>query len=251
MNPIRAALHVYLRLPYLLHRTTGTGAFGRHRAEPLPATAPPGAGPLAAALFTHRVEQFNEAACSAATVVTVVNAVRAVRGADGPPVGQREILDQVPVAHWKARLHGGHRGRRGLPLPLLAEVVRASLEACRVAHREVIAVQAEALDHPRSRPIRRDLLRHLAAFATRADRVVIAHFDQGALVPVLNIPHISPVGGFDPPRGAVTVLDVDPEQPLPYRVSFERFYRALASGYHGVFRPFGYGRGGYVCVRLD
>ena len=46
------------------------------------------------------------------------------------------------------------------------------------------------------------------------------------------------------------MLDVDPEQERRYSVSFSTFYNGLASDYHHVFRPFGYGSGGCVVVML-
>jgi hypothetical protein len=46
------------------------------------------------------------------------------------------------------------------------------------------------------------------------------------------------------------MLDVDPAQKSPYEVDFDTFYQALASHYHRVLTPFGYGGGGYVHVRL-
>lgn len=252
MHPVRTALYACLYGPYLFHRITGTGPFGRHRAEPLPRSAPAGANPLIRALFAHHEKQFNEAACSVASVVTLVNSLGALAGRRSAPATQRGILETVAAAHWKARIHGhGYHGRRGLPLACLAEVVQAGLETYGIAHRSVTAVRAEGDRHPLAPQIRRALFRHLSALSARGDRVILAHFDQGALVPTLNIPHISPVGGFDRRRGRVTVLDVDPDQTHPYRVSFDTFYRALASDYHQLFRPFGYGRGGYVCVRLS
>jgi hypothetical protein len=69
-------------------------------------------------------------------------------------------------------------------------------------------------------------------------------------VPTLNIPHISPVGGFNAQTGDVLVLDVDPSLPCPYQIGFQTFCRGLSSNYHHVFRPFGYGSGGYVYVKL-
>ena len=73
---------------------------------------------------------------------------------------------------------------------------------------------------------------------------------SGRYVRALNIPHISPVGSFDPKNMTVTVLDVDSSQENPYRVTFDTFYSGLSSDYGHIFRPFGYGSGGYVFIRL-
>jgi hypothetical protein len=205
---------------------------------------------LKEALFRHYVHQFTPAACSVATVAMVVNAVAAIQGARRPPVTQEQLLDQVPTAHWKARMHnGGYRGRRGLPLPLLTRVVQDSLVRQGLRYRRVTSVQAAKPATGPGRKIAADLRARLHRFETRGDVLIIAHFDQGEALATLHIPHISPVGGYHGPTDTVTMLDVDTDQE-PYAVSFDTFYRAVSSDYHHLFRPFGYGRGGCVVVEL-
>ena len=80
--------------------------------------------------------------------------------------------------------------------------------------------------------------------------MLIAHFDQGAFVPELNIPHISPVGGYDDITDRVTVLDVDRYQSGPYSIPFERFYRGISKPYALPFRLLGLSNGGYVYIQL-
>ena len=98
---------------------------------------------------------------------------------------------------------------------------------------------------------RQQILEHLKNFQFLDNCLVIVHFDQGSFIKELNIPHISPVGGFDPSSGLVSILDVDPDQKLAYDIPFNRFYKGIATPYAGVFRPFGYDRGGVVVVHLD
>ena len=250
MNLRRAVIHAYLYGPYLFHRLTGTGAFGRPAARYIDGPIPAGGNPLKAALIKHHVKQFHESSCSVASVVSVINAVREVRSGSGIPITQMEILEKVRAGHWKERMsEQGHNGRRGLPLPLLGEIVQSSLEAYRVPYAAVETVQAHR-KFGLPEEIKAVLRRRLLEFETRGSGLIIAHFDQGALVPVLNIPHISPVGAFDPQSGAVTILDVDPEQKRPYRVTFDAFCRGLFSNYNHVLRLFGYISGGYVYIRL-
>jgi hypothetical protein len=144
---------------------------------------------------------------------------------------------------------GGHRGRRGLPLDLLGTVVRAGLDAFGLekARVETVPVPDRRLE---ARSARQTLFSRLLRFETRGDCLVIAHFDQGSFLPELHIPHISPVGGFDPAAAAVTLLDVDPSQPRPYAVSLDRFWKGISFDYHGLFLPYGYGRGGYVFIQV-
>ena len=138
---------------------------------------------------------------------------------------------------------------RGLPLAVLRDVVKSSLDAYGIAYEAVEAVQA-VKDKVQSKAVKAVLWERLKDFEGRGDCLVIAHFDQGAYVPTLNIPHISPVGGFDTETGDVVILDVDPDQERFYRIDFETFYRGLSSNYHHVFRPFGFGSGGYVFIQL-
>lgn len=250
MRLFRLFLHAWLYLPYGFHRLAGTGPFGRRAAVRVDAPAQSQPNALIQALWKHHVKQYNEASCSVASVATVVNALREIQGIAGPPLHQQDLLDTVRTARWKERMAvGGDNGRRGLPLPLLAAVVESSLGAYGIGCRRVETVPA-ARNRDAARAVRAVLRRRLRAFAQNGDCLLIAHFDQGAVVPTLNIPHISPVGDYDSRTGGVTILDVDAEQERPYRISFDRFHAGLASDYHGFFRSFGYGSGGVVCIHL-
>jgi hypothetical protein len=252
--PVRTAMMLYRRLLFAAIRLP-LGPLRRTGANGSPPSAPVidpdfHGNRLKEALFRHYVHQFTPAACSAATVATVVNAVAAVQGRRRPPVTQAQLLDAVPTGHWKARMHpGGYRGRRGLPLPWLCRVVEDSLKAYGLRYRRVTSVRAAKPETAPARKIAADLRARLHRFETRGDVLIIAHFDQGETLATLHIPHISPVGGYDGPTEAVTILDVDADQ-APYTVSFDTFYRAISSDYHHLFRPFGYGRGGCVIVEL-
>lgn len=48
----------------------------------------------------------------------------------------------------------------------------------------------------------------------------------------------------------VLMLDLDPQQEMPYKISFDTFYKGLSSNYSQVLRPFGYTNGGYVFIKL-
>jgi hypothetical protein len=180
----------------------------------------------------------------------VVNALREIQCDKPVPISQMDILEKVRTAHWKERMSkNGHNGRRGLPLPVLGEVVKSSLDVYGIAYAAV-----ETVKLPRDREASenaKDLLRRrLNDFETKGDCLIIAHFDQGVYVPALNIPHISPVGGLDMAAGRVIVLDVDISQEYPYTITFETFYKGISNNYHHVLRPFGYDKGGYVFIRL-
>jgi len=63
MNLRRSIIHADLYGPCLLHRITGTGAFGPQGAMCQEGFVPDGDNPLKAALFKHHVKQFNKASC--------------------------------------------------------------------------------------------------------------------------------------------------------------------------------------------
>nr|NJM04280.1 phytochelatin synthase [Desulfobacula sp.] len=200
-------------------------------------------------LVRHHVKQFHESSCSVASVVSVINVLLEKQGtAPAPPLTQKDLLETVKTAHWKERMSDeGYKGRRGLPLPVLGEVVQGSLDAYGIQYKALEVVQVSR-DPGKSEKLKQTLRTRLEQFETQGDCVIIAHFDQGSVLPELHIPHISPVGGYDPVSGKVTFLDVDPDQLHPYQVSFEAFYGSLSSNYNPVFRHFGYAEGGYVFI---
>lgn len=250
MDFIRISRYACLYGLYYFNRITRQGAFGNDGAQYLDAASAAGSNPLKAALARHYVRQYNDASCSVASVVAVVNALGTTMNSDFSPIRQADILESVRTAHWKERMgKNGHRGRRGVPLPMLGRIVQSSLDVYRIGYRSVETVPVSK-DPRRVAALKKDLLRMLIGFEEMGNCLVIAHFDQGAYVRDLNIPHISPVGGFDSDTGKVTILDVDPHQAGPYRIGFDVFYRGMASNYHNLYRRFGYGSGGYVAVRL-
>ncbi len=250
MNLIRNIMHGYLYLLYGFHKITCTGAFGHNSAVTIHETIQSADNALKAALVQHHVKQFHESSCSVASVVSSINAIRAAANEAIEPISQMEILEKVKTGHWKERMGPkGHNGKRGLPLPLLGKIVKSSLDAYEIRYNRIATVQAT---HKRGQvnDIKRILKQRLIDFEEKGKSLIIAHFDQGVYVRALNIPHISPVGGFDAQNDQVTILDVDPFQKNPYKITFDTFYKGLASYYHHVFKPFGYGSGGYVYIKL-
>ena len=248
----RYFIRYYLIARFTFHRLTRTGCFGRGQAVPFAPGPRYASGPgISAAPFRHHVKQFHESSCSVASVVSVVNVLRErYHGPGIKPVTQKEILNRVREAHWRERMGpDGYQGRRGLPLDILYRVVRASLKDYDIPGCRVELIRASGGE--KRREVRRQLISSLRDFQDRDACLIIAHFDQGSFVKELNIPHISPVGAFDSRTGQVPMLDVDPDQPRPYRLPFHRFYKGISTQYGGIFRPFDYGRGGVVVIRLD
>ena len=250
MNLLRSLIRPYLYTRYAFHRMTGTGAFRGNGINTVPLSVDAHWNPLKQAIWTYHVKQFHESSCSVASVVSCLNAIRSTNAKQLNRVSQADILERVTTGHWKARMSdGGYHGRRGLPLPLLGQVVKDSIAAYGITVHSVDVVQTPK-NEPRQSPIQSRLKRRLRNFDRHGSGLIIAHFDQGSLVPTLNIPHISPVGAYDAEGDRVTVLDVDPEQQQPYEVPYDTFYKGLSCDYNHIFRAFGYGSGGYVYIRI-
>ena len=243
-------VRVYLAIRYFLHWATGTGSFGPGQAQHItPSAELSKEQSLRAALLRHHVKQYHESSCSVASVVAVVNVLRERYGRSGPTVTQQSILEKVRTAHWKERMGpDGYNGRRGLPLAVLRDVVQDSLKAYGIPFKRVEMIKGDL--GPGKARVRQLILGDLKKFQSLDNCLIIAHFDQGTFIKEMNIPHISPVGGFDPSTDLVTILDVDPDQRQAYNIPFDRFYKGIATGYAGVFRPFGYDRGGVVVIHL-
>lgn len=250
MNLLRNLIRPYLYARYGFNRLTGSGGFRHDRRRIADMSPDPAWPPLKQALWHSHVKQFHESSCSVASVVTCINAIRRLNGDPSSPISQHDILDRVTTGHWKQRMRPeGYKGRRGLPLPLLARVVEDSLAAYGLNHSGVSFVHTPK-GMPRHASVRQQFKQRLHQFDRLGNGLIIAHFDQGTLLPTLNIPHISPVGGFDAGSDRVTMLDVDPDEHLPYQVAFDTLFEAISTDYHQAFKAFGYGSGGYVYIRL-
>ena len=250
MNLLRNVIRPYLVARHNFHRITGTGSFRGDGAQYVRASLKPHWNPLKQAIWKYHVKQFHESSCSVASVVSCINAIRALTTNKIDPISQRDILDRVRTGHWKERMSkGGYHGRRGLPLVLLGQVVKDSIAAYGLSSRAVEVVPTPG-GAPAKSSIHALLKARLKAFDQKGSGLIIAHFDQGAFIRTLNIPHISPVGAYDEASDRVTMLDVDPDEKNPYQIPYSRFYAGLSSNYHHVFRSFGYDGGGYVYIQL-
>jgi len=251
MTFLKWVIRPYLYIQYYFQKVTKTGNFGRNRAVYLQKSHENTGNFVKDGLFRHHVKQFHESSCSVASVVSVVNTLLDRQGMlNSTPVTQQDLLERVNAAHWKERMSdNGYKGRRGLPLNVLGQVVSASLTACKIYYQSVEIIQATN-DPSNAKTVKHSLQKRLEQFETKGDCVIISHFDQGSFIPDFHIPHISPVGGFDPVSETVTLLDVDSTQMYPYQISFDTFYKGLSYNYNFLFRHFGYAEGGYIFIQV-
>ena len=248
---LKWVIRPYLYIKYFFQKFTKTGSFGNDQAVYIKTPYENSGNQIKDGLFKYHVKQFHESSCSVATVVSVVNTLLEKQGAlRGIPFTQQDLLEKVKAAHWKERMSDtGYKGRRGLPLNILHKVVESSLAAYDIPCELVEMVQMTD-DPVRSKEIKQVLRHRLEQFEEQGNCLLILHFDQGSFLPELHIPHISPVGGFDPVSRKVTLLDVDSTQPYPYQISFDTFYKGLAYNYNVLFQRFGYAEGGYIFIKV-
>lgn len=202
-------------------------------------------------VIPNLVHQFNPAACSVASVATVLNSAQdLVYGKAGAPISQTEILDKVAAVHWKERISPkGHEGRRGLPLAMLGAAVESSFAAYHIPCDRIDVVDFSA-GQPEIEARRAELKQRLADFNESLETFIISHFNQGLFTRDLHLPHISPVGAYDPENQLVLILDVDTDQLEPYWVHLDTFFEGMTWDYHGVLKKYGYSGGGYVWIEL-
>lgn len=248
---LKWVIRPYLYMVYFFQKLTQTGSFGKDKAVYIQTAYENTGNMIKDGLFKHHVKQFHESSCSVATVVSVVNTLLDKQGVlKNPVITQQDLLEKVKTAHWKERMSDqGYKGRRGLPLNTLYQVVESSLKVydipCQLV--EMVQTKGDPISSKSGKQVLRD---RLEQFEKTGNCLIIAHFDQGSFLPELHIPHISPVGGFDPVSGMVTLLDVDASQPFPYQISFDTFYKGLSYNYNFVFQKFGYAEGGYIFIRV-
>lgn len=249
MNLLRKLIRFYLYGSFYLEKWFKQGSFGTDQAVFIRKENLTMTNRTQKEMIKYHVKQFHESSCSVATIAGVVNTLLEING-DTPlsPITQQDLLQKVTTAHWAQRMSDdGYQGKRGLPLFTLGQVVKDSLTAFGISGACVETVQASQ-NTKMARKIKQVLYHRLERFESQGSCLIIAHFDQGSFLKELHIPHISPVGGFSPVSGRITILDVDSCQPNPYQVSFDTFYRGISHNYNPVFRMYGYGEGGYVFI---
>ncbi len=250
MRVLKWVIRPYLYIRYTFERLTKTGGFDSgavYMTKPFKSSG----NLLKDDLHRFHVKQFHESSCSVASLASVVNTLMHQQGGVAePPVSQQDLLDRVKTAHWKERMSDtGYKGRRGLPLDILGQVVQSCLDAYQLSYQSVETVQVTR-SPKQIKACKETLLKRLLAFEQQGNCLIIAHFDQGSFLPEYHIPHISPVGGFDPETWAVKILDVDSTQAHAYQIPFNVFYQGLSTDYNLVFRRLGYAEGGYVFIQL-
>ena len=196
-------------------------------------------------LSSFYVPQFNDAACSAASVTMALNALlnaRRQRGDGEENITQEKLLDKVTGLKWRELVSPeGLEGRHGLTLNQLAQASAEALAAYgavgyTVSSAAVTGQSAQGLEKFR---------RALAGNEKSPADIMLLHFTQDTLTGAPGGPfaHISPVGAYDEKTRRVLIMDVDRQWYEPYWAADTQVYKAMA-----VKTP-AFGAGGYVIIR--
>ena len=196
-------------------------------------------------LSSFYVPQYNDAACSAASVSMALNALlnaRRPRGDAEENITQEKLLEKVTGLKWKELLSPeGLDGRHGLTLAQLAQASREALAAYGAAGYTVSSAAvsgqgAQALENFR---------RALSGNEKSPADIMLLHFTQDTLTSAPGGPfaHISPVGAYDEKTHRVLIMDVDRQWYEPYWVADTQVFKAMA------VKTAAFGAGGYVIIR--
>lgn len=206
---------------------------------------------LSQTLLENYEKQQSPSSCSVASAAIMVNTIQAMKNQNNPKrITQSQILERVRSVHWKERLSSkGYKGRRGLPFDVFGRAIAACLKDYEIPFKNFAAVAVDQTQG--NHEAKKGLLRsRLLKMAQQQNCVIIAHFNQGFYFSTWQIPHISPVGGYDPAKDRVLVLDVDYEVEQPYFISTDTFFKGMSGIYPKMLRRYGYAAGGYVWVEF-
>lgn len=190
--------------------------------------------------------QFNELACSVASVAMILNGMMRARHtlqAVDTNITQSKLVQKIHTENWEARvMPGGYNGKVGLSLSQLEEVLKASLRQYGVTNYEIDRMEVTQMNSSVLSAFRRALT---ANERNRHDFILI-HFVQDVVTesPGGPYPHVSPIGAYDKFTRRVLVMDVDREWYEPYWVSDKRLLLAMFQKTEKC------GQGGYLWIRL-
>jgi hypothetical protein len=194
-------------------------------------------------LIGYYVPQYNDAACSAASVTMALNAARALlpKTSEDKLVTQQELVEKTQVHNWKDRLSAGGFGpsrTHGASLDVLRDIAEAAFRANGFPKAQVTAIHVND-DSPKTVARIRELL---VENERSAKDFVLANFDQKFYTDDSEVGHFAPIGAYDAKKKRVLVLDPDRQWYEPYWVDEARFFAGLhtvdsgGKDYRGLLR---------------
>ena len=198
------------------------------------------------ALSPFYVPQYNDYACSAASVAMAVNALlnaRRVRGDQDENISQAAVLDAVTGIKWKELLSvDGFEGRHGVSLAQLGTVASEAMTAYGASAFSVTITTVDTKTPTGLEAFRKAL----SANEKNPDDIMLLHFAQDVVTgaPGGPYPHVSPVGAYDAKTRRVLIFDVD-------RRWYEPYWAADTQVFNAIELPTkSFGHGGYVLISI-
>lgn len=195
-------------------------------------------------LSSFYVPQYNDHACSAASVTMALNALlnaNRARGDADENITQPGLLKKVGPG-WKGLTSDVPRKERhGVTLAQLGGLSREAMAAYGVVGASVTVTMAASGDAGTLEAFRRALISN----ERDPDDIILLHFAQDLLTGAPGGPyaHVSPVGAYDEKSRRVLIFDVDRQWYEPYWADDAQLLKAM------TLKTRRFGRGGYVVIR--
>lgn len=194
------------------------------------------------ALAPYYAAQFNERACSVASIAMVLNAARRGWGlsSDEPLITQTTLLEKVKSLRWNEAILSKKRVRT-LSLDEIGDLLKKSLQAYGIKG----SVEVFHADDTLSETQRR-LHQALVQNEKSGNDFLIINFIQGIYTDDAIVGHLAPIGAYDAKRKQVLVMDPDREWYEPYWVSEGTLLKGMAT----IDRDWDRNRG-YIWVKIE
>lgn len=193
------------------------------------------------ALAPYYAAQFNEKACSVASVAMVLNAAR--RGwrlsSDEPLITQTTLLEKVKSPRWDEAILS-KKTVRTLSMDEVGDLLKKSLQSyglkgsVELFHTDDTLLKTEKRLHE-----------VLVQNEKSGNDFLIINFIQGIYTDDADVGHIAPIGAYDAKRRQVLVMDPDREWYEPYWVSEGTLLKGMAT----IDRDWDRNRG-YIWVKI-
>lgn len=193
--------------------------------------------PLLAALRGAYRPQETGSDCSLTSVTLLLDAL--VK--EAAPHSEKDVLALVPEPDRGAWRDATRKGGSGVTFD---ELVRYATAAFGHYKLKVSHFQPEG-DRATDTERFGDALRSLSLCPRSA---LLLHVDQGVFTGDQNAPHVTPVGGHDPDKLRVLILDVDPAVPSLYLSPVHAVMEAMARTANAEQGRLCGGRGGWVWI---
>jgi len=198
-------------------------------------------------LASFYVPQYNDYACSAASVSMALNALlnaRRMRGDYDENILSPVLPEKIAGDKWKELLSvPGFNGRHGVSLSQLGMIANEAMVTYSSSTFSVTITTAAAVNTQNLETFRQAVILN----ENSSSDILLLHFVQDRVTgaPDGPYPHVSPVGAYDAKTRRVLIFDVDRRWYEPYWAADTQVFDAMA------FETKSFGHGGYVLIKID